>query len=522
MEPRIGMDGVLLPRGVAIDAPDPWRAAIEAAPVYDIANRSPLSPVPRLSAALGNQVMLKREDLQPVFSFKLRGAYNRLSQLSVQERRRGVLAVSAGNHAQGMALAAQHLGLDAVIVMPTTAPGIKVDNVRALGAEAVLHGDGFDDALEKGRELMAEGRVMVPPFDDPDIVVGQGTVARELLEQHPGRPDVVFIPVGGGGLCAGMAAYLKAVDPTIRVVAVEPDDAACFAAARAAGAPVDLAQVGLFVDGCAVKRVGSTTFALMDRHVDEVVTVSSDAVCAAIRDIFQDLRVIAEPAGALAIAGMRAWVERTGTVGEDLVAVLSGANMNFDRLPYIAERAEIGMAAEALFGVTIPEEKGSFLAFCRAVGRRAVTEFNYRHRDARQAEVFVGVALSRGRAEEVEIAADLRTSGYAVTDLTASEVARLHVRYMVGGAATGIARERIFRFEFPERPGALLYFLETLGGRWDITLFHYRNRGAAYGRVLAGFAVAEGDDAAFLTDLTSIGYWFTEETGNPALAQFLA
>ncbi|MEL6336783.1 MAG: pyridoxal-phosphate dependent enzyme, partial [Pseudomonadota bacterium] len=253
------MDGVLLPRGVAIDAPDPWRAAIEAAPVYDIANRSPLSPVPRLSAALGNQVMLKREDLQPVFSFKLRGAYNRLSQLSVQERRRGVLAVSAGNHAQGMALAAQHLGLDAVIVMPTTAPGIKVDNVRALGAEAVLHGDGFDDALQKGRELMAEGRVMVPPFDDPDIVAGQGTVARELLEQHPGRPDVVFIPVGGGGLCAGMAAYLKAVDPTIRVVAVEPDDAACFAAARAAGAPVDLAQVGLFVDGCAVKRVGSTT-----------------------------------------------------------------------------------------------------------------------------------------------------------------------------------------------------------------------------------------------------------------------
>ncbi|MEM6422031.1 MAG: threonine ammonia-lyase, biosynthetic, partial [Pseudomonadota bacterium] len=359
-------------------APDPWRRAVEAAPVYDIANHSPLSDAPRLSSALGNTVRLKREDLQPVFSFKLRGAYNRLSHLSAEERRHGVVAVSAGNHAQGLALAAAKLGIQATIVMPTTAPGIKVDNVRRLGATAVLHGDSFDQAQAEGRTLAAAGRVMIPPFDDPDIVAGQGTVAMELAAQHPRRPDVVFIPVGGGGLCAGMAAYLKSVDPSIRVVAVEPADAACYAAARAAGTPVDLDEVGLFVDGCAVRRVGSVTFALMQAHVDEVVTVGTDAVCAAIRDVFQDLRVIAEPAGALAIAGMKAWVAETGTRGKALAAVLSGANMNFDRIPYIAERAEIGLEAEALFGVTIPEERGSFLRFANAVGRRPVTEFNYR------------------------------------------------------------------------------------------------------------------------------------------------
>ncbi|MEM9782316.1 MAG: threonine ammonia-lyase, biosynthetic [Pseudomonadota bacterium] len=505
-----------------------WRAAIEAAPVRDVARLTPLDPAPRLSGLLGNIVTLKREDQQPVFSFKLRGAYTRLAQLSAEERARGVLAVSAGNHAQGMALGAARLGLDCVIVMPTTAPRIKIDGVRALGATAVLSGDSFDEAQGEARRIAErDGRAVVPPFDNPAVIAGQGSVALEMLTQVPAEewPEVVFIPVGGGGLCAGMAAYLKSVAPDIRVVAVEPADAACFAAARAAGRPVDLDHVGLFVDGCAVRRVGMHTFEVMEPRVDEIITVETDAVCAAIRATFEDTRTIAEPAGALAIAGMMAWVRRTGARGRRLAAILSGSNMNFDRIPYIVERAEIGTEAEALFGVEIPEQKGAFLAFARAVGCRPVTEFNYRHRDDARAQVFVGIALSRGVVERQEIIETLQAAGDDVVDLTHNEVARLHVRHMVGGgaqdAAGGIARERLFRFEFPERPGALLYFLETLGGRWDITLFHYRNRGAAYGRVLVGFAIDEGQDDVLEADLSSIGYWYAEETGNPALTRFL-
>jgi threonine dehydratase len=498
-----------------------WLRAILTAPVYDVARRSPLEAAPRLSARLGNRVWLKREDLQPVFSFKLRGAYNRMRLLTAAERAAGVVAVSAGNHAQGVALAARELGVDAVIVMPVTTPRIKSAAVEALGAKIELYGDSFNDAAARGDAIAAEqGRVMIPPFDDPAIVAGQGTVAMEMMAQHRGRIDAVFIPVGGGGLCAGMAVYLKALDPTIRVIAVEPDDAACFAAAMEAGRPVPLAQVGLFVDGCAVRQVGAVNFALMRDRVDAVVTVGVDQVCAAIRDVFEETRGVVEPAGALALAGMKRWIADTGARDQELVTVLSGANMNFDRLSYVAERAEIGDEHEALFGVTIPEEKGSFLRFCRAIGRRPVSEFNYRRRAAGAAQVYVGVQVG-GRAERIALRETLAAEGYAVADYTANEVARLHVRHMVGGPAADVPRERLFRFEFPERPGALLQFLETLGGRWNITLFHYRNRAAAYGRVLAGFECAEADDAALTADLERLGFWFADESGNPALRQFL-
>ena len=505
----------------AID-PTPWLRAILTAPVYDVARRTPLDPAPRLSRRLGHQVLLKREDLQPVFSFKLRGAYTRLAQLDVGERARGVLAVSAGNHAQGVALGARELGIDALIVMPATTPRIKVEAVEALGARIVLHGDGYDAAAAHGRELSARtGRTLLHPFDDDAVIAGQGTVAMELLAQRHGRIDAVFIPVGGGGLAAGMAVYLKALDPTLRVIAVEPADAACLQAALAAGRPVPLAEVGLFVDGCAVREIGARTFPLLAAWVDEVVTVDADQVCAAIRDVFEDTRSIVEPAGALAVAGLKRWAGERDTHGLTLAAVLSGANMNFDRLGHVAERAGIGEQSEALFGVTIPERPGSFLDFCRCIGARAVTEFNYRYHDARVAQVYVGVALKGGDAERLALRQDLTASGFAVADYSDNEVARLHVRHLVGGPAPGIARERLFRFEFPERPGALLQFLETLGRRRNITLFHYRNHGAAYGRVLAGFELAAGADPTFADDLARLGFWHCEETGNAALRQFL-
>ncbi len=500
---------------------DDWLKAILTAPVYDVARRTPLEPAPRLSARLGNQIWLKREDLQPIFSFKIRGAYVKLASLSPEDRARGVIAVSAGNHAQGVAVGARRLGVDAVIVMPVTTPAIKISAVEALGARIELFGDGYSDAARRGAEIAeAEGRVMVHPFDDAATIAGQGTVALELLAQRPGPIDAVFAPVGGGGLCAGMAAYLKALSPETQVIAVEPDDAACFAAALEAGRPVPLEEVGLFVDGCAVRQVGDLTFDVMKSRVDAVVTVGVDRICAAIRAVFEETRTVVEPAGALALAGMKEWIARSGAQDQTLAVVLSGANMNFDRLGHITERAEIGQNHEALFGVTIPEAKGSFLRFCRAIGARPVTEFNYRHRDDAAAQIFVGVQLKRGAAERAEIFAALSAAGYPVVDYTENEVARLHVRHMVGGAAGGGA-ERLYRFEFPERPGALLDFLETLGPRWDITLFHYRNRAAAYGRVLAGFAVAPGGEAALLDDLRSLGFWFMDETENPALRQFV-
>jgi threonine dehydratase len=508
--------------GCAPAATAAWLRAILTAPVYDVARRTPLDPAARLSQRLGATVSLKREDLQPVFSFKLRGAYTRLAQLGAAERARGVLAVSAGNHAQGVALGARRLGIDALIVMPATTPAIKIAAVEALGARIVLHGDSYDDAAAHGLALaIAQGRTLVHPYDDDAVIAGQGTVAMELLAQLAAPLDAVFIPVGGGGLCAGMAVYLKALDPRIRVIAVEPDDAACLAAALRAQRPVRLEQIGLFVDGCAVRQIGDRPFALLREHVDEVVTVDADQVCAAIRDVFEDTRSIVEPAGALAVAGLKHWARGNEVAGKHLAAVLSGANMNFDRLGHVAERAGIGEAHEALFGVTIPERPGSFLGFCRAIGRRAVSEFNYRWQGGEAAQVYVGVQLKGGHAERLAIRQSLERDGYPCADYTDNEVARLHVRHLVGGPARALQRERWFRFEFPERPGALLQFLETLGTRWNITLFHYRNHGAAYGRVLAGFEVPAADDGDFAADLARLGFWHCEESSNPALRQFL-
>lgn len=505
-----------------------WLRAILTAPVYDVARRTPLDHAPRLSERLGHTVLLKREDLQPVFSFKLRGAYNRLAQLTPEERTRGIVAVSAGNHAQGVALGAKQLGLDAVIVMPATTPQIKIDAVRAHGATTVLHGDSYDDAAAHGRVLAEQqGRTLIHPYDDDAVIAGQGTVAMELMAQHQGTLDAVFIPVGGGGLAAGMAVYLKALDPSIRIVAVEPHDAACLAAALQHGAPTRLDHVGIFVDGCAVRQIGDAPFALLRDLVDEVITVDPDQVCAAIRDVFEDTRSIVEPAGALAVAGMKRWMDENPGAPRTVAAVLSGANMNFDRLGHVAERAAVGEQHEALFGVTIPEQPGSFLGFCRSIGRRAITEFNYRYHGrsgpdgaTHGAQVYVGVALKGGSAERVAIRQALEAGGYAVADYTENEVARLHVRHLVGGPSP-LARERLFRFEFPERPGALLQFLETLGTHWNISLFHYRSHGAANGRVLAGFEIDAAQDAAFEADLDRLGFWYCEETDNPALQQFV-
>jgi len=504
----------------AIDDASAWLRAILTAPVYDVAQRTPLDAARRLSHRLGENVLLKREDQQPVFSFKLRGAYTRLSRLSPEERARGVLAVSAGNHAQGVALGARRLGLDAVIVMPATTPKIKSDTVRALGAHAVLHGDSYDDAAAHGMALLArEGRTLIHPYDDQDVIAGQATVAMELMADHHGRIDAVFIPVGGGGLAAGMATYLKALDPSIRVIAVEPDDAACLKAALAANRPVRLDHVGIFVDGCAVREVGKLPFALLRDRVDEVITVDADQVCAAIRDVFEDTRSIVEPAGALAVAGIKRWCAENPGQGRTLVGVLSGANMNFDRLGYVSERAGIGEQNEALFGVTIPERRGAYLDLVRTLGNRSITEFNYRYHGPGEAQIYLGVQLKNGATERHALLKRLTDAGYPVADYTENEVARLHVRHLVGGPAP-LQRERLFRFEFPERPGALLHFLETLGSRWNITLFHYRNHGAADGRVLCGFEVPAHDDDAFAASLSKLGYWHSEETGNPALAQF--
>ncbi|HET6629146.1 MAG TPA: threonine ammonia-lyase, biosynthetic [Woeseiaceae bacterium] len=509
--------------GTPIDA-GAWLRAILTAPVYDVARTTPLDAAPRLSSRLGARVLLKREDLQPVFSFKLRGGYTRLARLTDAERARGVLAISAGNHAQGVALGARRLGIEAVIVMPATTPRIKVDAVRALGARIVRHGEAYDDAAAHGHALAErEGRTLVHPYDDPDVIAGQGTVAMELMAQHQGALDAVFIPVGGGGLCAGMAVYLKTLDPGIRVIAVEPDDAACLQAALRAQKPVRLDRLGLFVDGCAVRQVGDTSFELLRAYVDEVVTVGVDQVCAAIRDVFEDTRSIVEPAGALAVAGMQRWARENDAAGTTLAAVLSGANMNFDRLGHVADRAAIGEQHEALFGVTIPERPGSFLAFCRCLGPRTITEFNYRWHDLAAAQVYVGIQHEGGRAERLAMARVLEDGGYTCTDYTENEVARLHVPHLVGGPAPGLKRERLFHFEFPERPGALLHFLETLGTRWNISLFHYRNHGAAFGRVLAGFEIDAAADVAFESDLAHLADFLPrEETGNPALHQFVA
>jgi threonine dehydratase len=501
--------------------PDAYIERILRARVYDVAHETPLTHAPQLSSRLDNAVFLKREDLQPVFSFKLRGAYNKLIHLDPEVRARGVIAASAGNHAQGVALGAAKLGVPATIVMPRTTPAIKVRAVRRLGGKAVLHGDSYDEAFAHAMTLVAEKRLtFLHPFDDPDVIAGQGTIGMEILRQHPVPPYAIFVPVGGGGLIAGIAAYVKWLMPEVRVIGVEPQDAPTLHAALAAGRRVELAQVGLFADGVAVKLIGEETFRVARERVDEVVLVSTDEICAAVKDIFDDTRGIAEPAGALAVAGMKRYVETHKIKGEHLIAIESGANVNFDRLRHIAERAELGERREALLAVEIPERPGSFLAFCRVIGRRQITEFNYRYSDAVRAQVFVGVELARADEERAELIGRLVEKGFGVLDMTENETAKLHIRYMVGGHAEGIEGETLVRFEFPERPGALLDFLSALGKRWNITLFHYRNHGAAYGRVLMGAQIPADETDAFREALDTLGYQYWEETENPAYRLF--
>ena len=491
--------------------------------VYDVAKETSLDPAPKLSLRLGQDVRFKREDQQPVFSFKLRGAYNKIAHLSKAEQARGVIAASAGNHAQGVAYAARELKLRATIVMPQTTPQIKVDAVRALGAEVVLIGDTYDEAQTHCDQLIAQtGMSFVHPFDDPLVIAGQGTVGAEILRHSQDHLSAVFVPVGGGGLIAGIAGYIKALRPDVKVIGVEPFEADAMYQSLKAHGRVRLDHVGIFADGVAVREVGTRTLPIVMQTVDEIVRVSNDEMCAAIKDIFDDTRSVMEPAGALAVAGLKKWAEREGTPrGQTLAAVLSGANMNFDRLRFVAERAELGEAREALFGVTIPERPGAFRSFCATIGRRVVTEFNYRLSSRREAHIFVGVA-TRSPEEADALATLLAERGHRTLNLTRDEVATLHVRYMVGGRSPDVRDEVLYRFEFPERPGALMEFLDRLGGRWNISLFHYRNHGADFGRVLAGFEVPPGDEAAFEHFLLGLGYRYERESGNPAYEMFLS
>jgi len=500
----------------------PYIEKILKARVYDVAIESPLEAAPRLSRRLGNEVLLKREDLQPVFSFKLRGAYNRIAHLSEASARRGVVCASAGNHAQGVALAARRRGIPAVIVMPQTTPHIKVQAVLDLGAELVLHGDDYDSAFEHALVLARErSLVLVHPFDDPDVIAGQGTIGVEILRQCGGAPDAIFVPVGGGGLIAGIAVYVKYLYPQVKVIGVEPADAASMHESLRAGRRVTLERVGIFADGVAVRRVGEETFALCRGAVDDVVLTDTDEICAAIQDVFEDTRSIVEPAGALAVAGLKKVVAREGWQGKRLVAINSGANMNFDRLRHVAERADLGGEREALLAVVIPEERGSYLHFVEVIGQRSVTEFSYRYGDPKAAQLFVGLALSQGRREKDQVVQQLRAAGFTVTDMSDDEMAKLHVRYMVGGHARGISNEVLYRFEFPERPGALHRFLKSIGARWNITLFHYRNHGSDYGRVLAGIQVPPAERSDFLLHLNELHYAYVEESANPAYRMFL-
>ncbi len=490
------------------------------AQVYDVAIESPLEAAPNLSARLHNTLLLKREDMQEVFSFKLRGAYNKMAHLSASALKRGVITASAGNHAQGVALAAQRLGCKAAIVMPVTTPQIKINAVAARGAEVVLAGDSYDEAYRHALELEKKRRLtFVHPYDDPEVIAGQGTIGMEILRQHTKPIHALFVPVGGGGLIAGIGAYVKRLRPEIRVIGVEPVEADAMGRSLAAGHRVRLNQVGLFADGVAVKQVGEETFRLCREVVDEAILVDTDAICAAIKDVFEDTRSILEPAGALAIAGAKAWVAQHKVHGRTLVAVASGANTNFDRLRFVAERAEVGEQREAVLAVTIPETPGSFRKFCSLLGARNITEFNYRYDDPRMAHVFVGVQVG-SRAESLKLVDSLRRHGLDTLDLTEDEMAKLHVRHMVGGHAT-VDNELIYRFEFPERPGALMKFLNSMSASWNISLFHYRNHGADYGRVLVGMQVPPRDKTAFRAFLKDLGYANWDETKNPAYRMFL-
>ena len=502
--------------------PESYIKRILNANIYDLVEETPLDKAVQLSGRLDNHVWFKREDLQPVFSFKLRGAYNKLMQLDEAQRTRGVVAASAGNHAQGLALAAKKMGVKATIVMPRTTPQIKVNAVKAQGAKVVLQGDDYDTASDYAQKLMAEkGMEYIHPFDDPDVIAGQGTVAVEILRQMTAPLDAIFIPVGGGGLCAGMAAYIKYVRPETRVVAVEPDDAACLQAALQSKRRVRLQQVGIFADGAAVAQIGKETFRVMKNAVDEVITVSTDEICAAIKDVFEDTRSIAEPAGALSIAGLKKYVQQTGCSGARLVGITSGANMNFDRLRYISERTETGEKREAVLAVTIPEQPGSFKTFCGLLKKRMITEFNYRMGNPSEAHIFVGLQVSSDE-DRHELVDMLQQKNYAVEDMTDNEMAKLHIRYMVGGRANGTSDEVVYRLEFPERPGALSNFLNHFGSRWNISMFHYRNHGSAFGRVLVGLQVPAAERREVPRFLAQLGYSFSDETENPAYRFFLS
>jgi threonine dehydratase len=494
--------------------------------VYDVAVETPLELAPRLSARIGNKLFLKREDLQPVFSFKLRGAYNKMAKLPPRVLQRGVIAASAGNHAQGVALAAQRLGCRAVIVMPVTTPEVKIQAVRALEAEVILHGDSYSDAYQHAVQWRRRQRLtFIHPFDDPDVIAGQGTVGMEILRQHhpgiDGDLHAIFVAVGGGGLIAGVAAYVKALQPRIKVVGVQTQDSDAMAKSLAAGRRMELEEVGLFSDGTAVRLVGSETFRLCRRYVDEMITVDTDSLCASIKDVFEDTRSILEPAGALAVAGAKAYAERRRMRDQTVVAISCGANMNFDRLRFVAERAEVGEEREALFAVTIPESRGSFRRLCRAVGSRNVTEFNYRMSDRETAHVLVGVQI-RDKPEALDLRLTLEREGFGVLPLTGNELAKLHLRHMVGGRSPLAAHERVYRFEFPERPGALMKFLSAMSPSWNISLFHYRSQGASDGQVLVGLQVPDADTQKLRRFLAKLGYRHRDESGNPAYRLFLS
>jgi threonine dehydratase len=487
----------------------------------DLALQTPVQEMPALSERLGRRILVKREDLQPVFSFKLRGAYARLQALSKKERDQGVICASAGNHAQGVAMAAKHLGIRAVVVMPAITPQIKIQAVEKLGARVVIHGDDFDSACARAMEIAdEEGLIFVHPYDDPDVIVGQATIALEMFRQNRLPIKYLFLPIGGGGLAAGMALVSKYLHPDIRLIGVEADESASMKAAFEAGEPVTLKRVGHFAEGVAVRRTGDLTFSICSLLLDEIITVDNDEICAAVQDIYEDSRAIAEPAGVLAVAGMKHYFARHPEANGNAATVLSGANVNFARLRHIAERAAVGEEQEALLGVTIPEQPGSFLDFCETVGMRGITEFNYRFAEGQDAHIFVGIALKKGQREKEEIINDLRRHGFPVEDLSSNDMARLHIRHMVGGRAA-VENERILRFHFPERPGALLQFLRGMKSGWNISLFHYRNYGSEYGRILMGIQVPDEDEERFLEFLDQTGYSYTPEQDNPAYQMFV-
>ncbi len=490
--------------------------------VYDIVDIVPLDEAVNLSIRTANKILLKREDLQPVFSFKLRGAYNKIVQLNQQEKDRGVIAASAGNHAQGVALSANKMNIDALIVMPKTTPDIKIDAVKRLGATVKLHGNSYDEAYQYAKVLEKQlGRTFIHPYDDPDVIAGQGTVAMEIMKQCRQEPDAIFVPVGGGGLISGIAVYVKYLYPDVKIIGVEPDDAASMHDALLANERIILDHVGIFADGVAVKQVGEETFRIAQQYVDEVILVNSDEICAAIKDIFDDTRTVMEPAGALAVAGLKNYIKQNKVTNHTFVAINSGANINFDRLRHVAERAELGEHREVLFSAAIDERPGSFLKFCKIVGNRGITEFNYRYADNKTAHIFVGVKTSDTGKEKEDLFEALALNNYPVTDLSDNEIAKLHLRHMVGGHAPSLQNEHLYRFEFPERPGALLRFLSGMGQNWNISLFHYRNHGAAFGRVLAGIQVPDNDLDDFHHYLNELGYNYWDETQNSAYKEFL-